>query len=458
MKLAEIFNGCAGTNTVNDPVSIRDSELAYAVNVEASENGKILSRVDGYSEIITASSGHSLYGIGSKALYMDGGSLCSINEGNGKAIIEIGYSGERVSFARYGSLTYFSNRNEHGIVYDDAVTTWDVDEYNGPDSSDIHYESEVPKFDLIAVHGSYLLGAYGNALFSCDLPGMFGTWDLERVILFDTDIQMIAPVDGGVFISDGQETWFLRGTNCKDFVQGEPVANYPAFPWSLAQNKFEGLEVGLQQAGMFSIWNTPEGLCAGGPNGAFVNLIKGKIIYPDISGYGATLLRDYRVISTVADSFTTDTHLKIGEIGGKATFQRTNFNFNSYCRRGNDFLACADDGIYLLGGNTFDGSNITSTFDTKTIDTGGSSFVQYLYFGVNTEDGLTITPYREETAIAALTLSPVRDGLQHVRVKCSIGARGSFWKWRVQNIDGGQFHINRMQGLIGYHTKALKFK
>ena len=337
-----LLQNCTGLNTVVDPTRIPTnsdsniSDLQYAVDVIITEGLRVTS-ADGYSQSIALTDGHSLFGCGSNALVMDGGTLCEINSALTKTILQTGYSGEPVCFLKYGNLKYFSNRAERGIIEESNVFSWEVDEYNGP-NNDTYFETEIPPFDLICIHNGYMLGVIGNFLFSSEL-GMFGLWDLSKGIPFASDIQMIASVNGGIFVSDSNEVWFLAGTNCDDFVgSSQPVASYPAYKWSLAQDMAEGLEIGLNTPGQCVFWNSPEGLCLGGPEGLFFNLTKSKIVHPELSGFGATLLRDYRLISTVNESFSLDCNLKIGEIGSKATTQRSEFSFNSYTRIDKSFL------------------------------------------------------------------------------------------------------------------------
>jgi len=149
---------------------------------------------------------------------------------------------------------------------------------------------------------------------------------------------------------------------------------------------------------------------------------------------------------------TLHTNVKMGAIGSKATSQLTNFDFNSYCRFGEKYLGCATDGIYSLGGYTFDGEEIEAyiqTFKNK-LGYNGNKRVHFIYLSLEADDDLIVTPTVDGIARPSITVHLHRTGRQHIRVKCGEGTKGEYWSFKIENTNGCWFAIDIVEVLPCY--------
>lgn len=311
-----IFTGTAGLNTVLDPQRLlqasqrattnrRDTEavieLAVAVNVSIDDRG-----------LVTLRKGDTLAQAGSfHSLFCDGGDCFVIQERTeDAALMQVGtdfsLSGvrsgltknHRMSFTDSGNTTYYSNGLQNGVITAGASYDWPVDVYNGPETN--LQLSAAPVGNHIAFKpGGLMLIAVGPVLWINHFPYIFGLYSLARgFVNFASDIRMICPVAGGVFVSDSTSTWFLRGTSWFDFVQVQ-VATYPALEWSLAYDKVKLQDMGFDVPGFGRIWASTEGVCVGTDDGTLINLTDGQIKYPSGYSSAACLVTDSHILHTV---------------------------------------------------------------------------------------------------------------------------------------------------------------
>lgn len=434
---------CTGANNVVDPVKLDAGELEYAHDVVVSEAGRI-DRADGHTQIASLTNGHSLFCSGRSAcLVAQGTALYNVAADNSLAGLRSSMSGGRLDYTRHGSEVFYTNAVQHGIVRDNKSWVWAVGEYTGSKTSR-HFEPAVPVFEHIEAHIARMFGSIDNTLFESE-PGEFGLFCLREGRSFSSKIIMLKSVAGGLFVSTLDEMYFLRGTEHADFVEIR-VADYPAYEWSDAADLIEGLEIGLQIPGQCALWNSPEGPCLGTADGSFLNLVKSRIVYPDEALSGATLLRGYRLIASLDSSFTSDTNLKVGDIGGKATSER-GAHFNSYCKRGRDFLACSDTGLFRLGGTTRDGVEIAGTFETRTWNMGwpGPSRPRFLYIEGEFNGDVTIEGFVDGESRGTKTVTPKKDGQQQIRTTFDRVKGGEKWKFKISS--SADFSVEKFQVL-----------
>lgn len=439
MSVFPILKNCTGVNNVVDPKRLphdykgQTSDLQYGVDVVVTE-GMRLSRADGFASVASLTNGHSLYRKSGDCVVCQGGSLYAVGSDYSLTGLRSGMTGGRVSYDQHGAAIYYSNGSESGIIHSNKSWVWRVEDYLGVDS-DNQWLPYVPGFSHIAFHAGHLVGSVGNVLYCSEL-GKFGLFNKENVRVFSSDIIMIESVKGGIFVSDCNDTWFLAGTCNYDFIEGSaPVLDYPAFEWSAAYKKVEGLKIGLDTIGLCAVWNSPKGLCAGLPTGEAVNLIDDKVIYPQGGSSGATLVRGYSVISTTDSAFTTDTQLRVGSVGSKATTQRTNFNFNSYCEFNGRYLACGSGGLYSIGGGTHNGAAITGVFEpmTSVLGSNNPKRTRFLYFDMEGSGDVVITPYADDVQGTAKTMTLGKSGQQAGKVAINRDSQGVSWRFNISN-------------------------
>jgi len=310
VKPIDIYNGTFGLNTITDPVRISAGsdkapgmiELAVAVDVSIDDTGMVSLRKGD----LLAESGtfHSLFCSGGDAFVIqdrtDDAALMKIATDLSISGIRSGLiKGKRMSFTQVNTDTYYSNGLQNGYVHEGLSAAWPVNTYHGPDTNSQFVPTPVGNHIAFKAGGLMLI-AEGPTLWICHEPFAFGLFNKRSgFVQFGSDITMICPVAAGVFVSDCEKTWFLRGTSWFDFIQVK-VADYPALEWSLAHDAID-LKVAISDKlnGFGRVWATPEGVCLGMDDGNMINLTQEKIAYP--SGYttGACLITDSHILHTV---------------------------------------------------------------------------------------------------------------------------------------------------------------
>jgi len=304
-----LFSGSRGLNTVLDPERLSQGteddpgmvELAVAVNVSIDDRG-----------LVTLRNGDTLAGSGEfHSLFCDGGDCFVVQERTEDAAImqvagDLSLSGvrsgltknRRMSFAQVNGDTYYSNGIQNGFIRSGISSAWPINTYEGPETN-LNF-SPAPVGSHIAFKpGGLMLIAVGPVLWINHFPYIFGLYSLARgFVQFASDIRMICPVAGGVFVSDSTATWFLRGTSWFDFVQVQ-VATYPALEWSLAHDRVKLQDMGFDAPGFGRIWASTEGVCVGTDDGTLINLTDGQIKYPSGYSSAACLVTDSHILHTV---------------------------------------------------------------------------------------------------------------------------------------------------------------
>lgn len=133
----------------------------------------------------------------------------------------------------------------------------------------------------------HMLVAQGNILWNSEAyrHELFMLRKAFRV--FPADINLLAPVEDGVFIG-ADKTYFLSGTS-PDKWSLITVAGYPAIPGTMGYVPAEqGLVEGA--AGRSVFWASPRGHCMGTNGGGFRNLTEARYSYPSAQR-GAGIVR-----------------------------------------------------------------------------------------------------------------------------------------------------------------------
>ncbi len=150
------------------------------------------------------------------------------------------------------------------------------------------FGAPAPIGHMLGYFRGHMLSAQGAVLWRSE-PYRHELFMLRRAFnVFPADINLVAPVEDGVFIG-ADKTYFLRGTN-PDKWSLETVAGYPAIPGTLTYQPAEGGNVmdGLQGTVVF--WSSPRGHCMGTNGGSFKNLTEARYSYPSAQR-GAGILR-----------------------------------------------------------------------------------------------------------------------------------------------------------------------
>jgi hypothetical protein len=303
-----LFDGAVGLNTVLDPQRLSHGtretpnyiELAEAVNVSIDDRGLVSLRKG--DQLAQAGSFHSLF--------CDGGDCFVIQERTSDAVImqvnpNMTLTGirsglaknRRTSFTQANNDTFYANGAQNGFIRGGVSSPWPVDTYHGPETNLSFVAAPVGNHVAFKPGGLMLIGA-GPVLWINHEPFSFGMFNQRSgFVQFGSDIRMICPVAAGVFVSDSEQTWFLRGQSWFDFVQ-ERVDTAPAIEWSLAHDRIALRDTGIDASGFGRFWASTDGVCIGLDDGSIINLTKEKINYPKGYNEGACLITNSHIIHT----------------------------------------------------------------------------------------------------------------------------------------------------------------
>ena len=108
----------------------------------------------------------------------------------------------------------------------------------------------------------------------------------------------------------------------------------------------------------------------------------------------------------------------------------TNFSFISIIRVADNYYGVKPEGIYLLSGDTDDGTVINGSITTKDSDLGTneSKRVQYVYLGSDT--ATTITPYFD-----GIAKQSHRSSFGGRKTKMALGNSGRYIQLKIDGID-----------------------
>ncbi len=150
--------------------------------------------------------------------------------------------------------------------------------------------SVLPAFSAAGIHNGRLLVAYEDLLLYSErfdyeyyVPG-------EMFIPFSSRINIIAPVDGGVFVGTDTDHYFLSGADVAA-AELQHKANYGAVAHTLdyveqKEHEFEGAE-------RTAVWIGARGPVFGLPGGQLEDSGDGVISYPDKIVHGAGIVRKH---------------------------------------------------------------------------------------------------------------------------------------------------------------------
>lgn len=305
MPVIDLFTSASGLNTTVDPVRLKYnsevgiSDLATAVNITIDNTGRISRRL-GWN-LKEAGEFHSLW--------CDGGDCFVIKETETYASImqvlpDLSVYGVRayltkdkqMSWVDVNGVTYYSNTFQNGFIKNGISDAWSIGTYTGPDTS--RSFTSVPLGSHLTFYKGRIVIAMGSTLWFTE-PNSPGLVDSVRGFWnFASDILMVKDVEDGLFVSDSNATYFLRGSSPHDFVQ-DRVATYPAHKWSVCTDKIEIDDLELNEDGLGVLWSSSKGICIGLPSGRIRNLTKERLNLPKAYTKGASLLCGYHIINTI---------------------------------------------------------------------------------------------------------------------------------------------------------------
>lgn len=141
---------------------------------------------------------------------------------------------------------------------------------------------------VLEVYRSRMYAAKDKVLWLSDAYDFMRILKLEKnYFYFPTDITAIKAVDNGVYVSEENKIWFLRGTSPKDF---DFTVVYDAGIVRGTDIRIDNVALGEQVISPAIMWTTKKGICIGTGDGQVFNLTERKYNMPDFIT-GAAIFR-----------------------------------------------------------------------------------------------------------------------------------------------------------------------
>ena len=282
METVPVLKGSAGLNNKVDPARLRyDSEtgiqeLAVAKNVDIGDSGRV-SRRKGYSKVLDLSDCHSIYNTGDYCLFVHAGALAVLEKDYSYTNIRNVTVGANVSYVQVEDKVYYCNGHENGYVKSRVSYPWVGEVYVGPTTTKTF--SDPPVGHLVELFSGRIYIASDSVLWYTE-PFAYSWVDFaQNFIPFESKVRMIEAVDEGLWVSDSNKVYFLRGKSPKEF-EVTIVTSYPA----IEGTTHDVFDIDEAKA---VVWTSTEGICMGFSSGKFKNLTRHKLWYPDsVKGAG----------------------------------------------------------------------------------------------------------------------------------------------------------------------------
>lgn len=195
-------------------------------------------------------------------------------------------SSNKVSFTVYSDRVYYSNGVENGFLVHDISYAWP----NPVAQTDDHrIISPAPVGSHIASFMGRMLIAVGPVMYVSEYLDPH-SYELHRNFYdFGSDIKMIRPTEGGVYVSNSDSVFFLSG-EIPGKANFKKVSTKPAIEWSDIAELIQSEDLGINSAELSAIWVSIEGVFVGTSTGTVVPINKHKITYPASANIGAGVL------------------------------------------------------------------------------------------------------------------------------------------------------------------------
>lgn len=132
-----------------------------------------------------------------------------------------------------------------------------------------------------------------------------------------------------------------------------------------------------------------------------------------------------------------------------------NYNFNSFAKIGGLDLGASTDGLYELGGDDDDGTQIDASIMLGR-DPRGSGQVKRsrrVYLHGTSEDKLEVRVVEPDgTVYAYQTELALDENITVQRAKLGRGLAANYWQLEVRNVNGGDFAIEQIE-VVSIHTQ-----
>lgn len=278
----------SGINNTDPPERLKQpdyrdpqAELAAARNIDINRTGEIVRRPG--RTILNGIPTTSLWSTadGLKAFGIQGTALVSLKADYSPTVLNSGFSSAPAYFTEANGVVYVTNGVRIGQVAGGV--------YSDFNATLKQFESLMPAGENIEYFAGRMFVAVGPVLWFSEAFRFQVRYRKDNFKQFPADIDMIAVVDDGLYVSAGGTVYFLLGTNPHKFA---PLASVVAF------GAYKGMKTYIpgnllgegKETDRYPVWAGSGGLCVGMNSGRVVNMTSEKFNVPQGST-GAGVIR-----------------------------------------------------------------------------------------------------------------------------------------------------------------------
>lgn len=260
--------------------------LSQADNIDIDKYGRLSRRPGGVKKL--SGRFRSVWANSEIVLAVADGNLVRIFPTNGfqKVVLKSNVGDFDMSYVTAGRLVYYTNDVvvgyiDNGVAYDLPTSTFE-------------YKRNMPTGHLLEYYNGRLYVAKGSGsqhLVIYSDPANLNVYDARSdrsFFILNSKATMMKAVSDGLWMSDGNSTFFLQGGSPSEMVKNN-MANYGALYGSAYSE--EGVHVNGEFYSKAVVFDTVKGLCVGGSGGRFVNLTKGVYLSPSAQAGAGAIVR-----------------------------------------------------------------------------------------------------------------------------------------------------------------------
>jgi len=137
----------------------------------------------------------------------------------------------------------------------------------------------------------------------------------------------------------------------------------------------------------------------------------------------------------------------------RALSQYANYNFNSMCKFGDNYIGANESGIFTLDNGSDDaGADIVAFFELITSDYGilNQKRIRSLFVGYETDGRLILKIKDDDNNERPFTLPAEVAGNKQVSAQINPGrdGKGRYWMIRVENVEGSDLSVDTITAIF----------
>jgi len=285
MKPIPVFSKTSGLNVNADAGTIDYdfkngiAQLQVAADVDINDKGRIHLTQGGFT-VLEAETFYSLWRDERDTYVCKGSNLYLVNADLSTTLLYTGLNGDWVYFCQVQDEVLFSDGLAHKTIKAQEVIPWPYTDRRS--SKSLKHMLQVPPAINLTFYLGRVFFTIGDTLFWTEL-NLLGLYSpAHNHITFEDDITVVAAVEQGLFISTDEKTWFMRGSDPHTFKQSKAPVGPAIHRRSVALQRRDGFQLGLNQPGDCIFFTTNYGAAIGTSYGEIVILNQNTVMYPQV--------------------------------------------------------------------------------------------------------------------------------------------------------------------------------